>query len=63
MMAAFRSKLQPGAIVFVLYDPESPAKGRWKSNNWVWPVAATALSILVGFAGFFPNFTRIPFRG
>jgi len=56
-----RARLRPGATVSVLYDPLSPANGRWNANNWIWPLVVLALSILCGLAGLFPNVARKPF--
>ena len=53
-----RARLRPGAMVTVLYDPRSPANGRWNANNWIWPLVVIALSILCGLAGLFPNAMR-----
>ncbi len=45
-----------GGQVPVLYDPETPAKGRWdRPVNWVFPGALGLLSLLGCFAAFFPK--------
>ena len=59
-----RMKLQPGAVVTVLYDPSSPGDARWKSNrNLVFPFAVIFLALLAGFAGLFPDIALRSFSG
>jgi len=56
-----RAKLQRGTQVLVLYDPSYPGNGRWKSSrNWIFPSAVIFVSLVAGFAGFFPNAASKP---
>jgi hypothetical protein len=51
-----RMELQPGASVAVLYDPASPANGRWKSRRlWFFPASVLFISALCGIAALLPD--------